>query len=395
MLPCFHRVNLGNWYFKGAPLRILYLTADSYGGYGGIAQYNINFIEALALMPETKEVVVLPRMVSAPPGPIPDKVRMRLDAGAGKMQYKRGGKLTFMRCLASEMIRNHRFDLIICAHINLLPLSQFLGRLINARITALTYGIEAWTKPANKWCEKACRRLDHFISIRRYTASRIIEWAEIEGCPWDMVPNCIDIGKYGKGEKNLELLARYGLEGKRIILTVGRLDPSEINKGFDEVIEVMPHLISVYPDLRYLIVGEGVDQRRLEQKTEEYGVRDKIVFTGRVTEEEKVEHFRLGDVFVMAGTNPDFDLYPLRFVFLEAMACGLPVVGSRPLLESEAKAPETQMMDAVDPNDKDDFINAILRHLQCPVKHIPDQLKDYGKENHNKRVADVIRKLMA
>ena len=56
-------------------MRVLVLTTDAYGGHGGIALYNRDIIDALALMPAVKEIVVIPRTMPLKPEGIPEKVR--------------------------------------------------------------------------------------------------------------------------------------------------------------------------------------------------------------------------------------------------------------------------------------------------------------------------------
>jgi phosphatidyl-myo-inositol dimannoside synthase len=65
-------------------------------------------------------------------------------------------------------------------------------------------------------------------------------------------------------------------------------------------------------------------RRRLEEKVEALGLSDRVIFTGYVSESEQVAHYNLADVYVMPSTGEGFGI-----VLLEAVACGVPVVGSR------------------------------------------------------------------
>ena len=127
----------------------------------------------------------------------------------------------------------------------------------------------------------------------------------------------------GIGPKPAQLIERYGLAGKTVLLTLGRLDARERQKGIDELIELMPSLVSTVPTLVFLIAGDGDDRPRLEAKVAEMGLRDRVKFAGRISEEEKADHYRLCDVYSMAGRQEGFG-----FVFLEALATGAPVVAS-------------------------------------------------------------------
>ena len=79
-----------------------------------------------------------------------------------------------------------------------------------------------------------------------------------------MLPNAIHADWYGPGAKNPALLERYGLAGKTVLMTLGRLVSAERYKGFDEVIEALPELAEAVPDVAYLVVGDGSDRERLE-----------------------------------------------------------------------------------------------------------------------------------
>jgi phosphatidylinositol alpha-1,6-mannosyltransferase len=77
----------------------------------------------------------------------------------------------------------------------------------------------------------------------------------------------------------------------------------------------------------YLVVGDGPYRAALEAIAAERGMTDKVAFAGAVAEEELVDHYALGDVFVMPNrrlANGDTEGFGL--VFLEANACGLPVI---------------------------------------------------------------------
>jgi len=228
--------------------------------------------------------------------------------------------------------------------------------------------VEAWTPTPHRIANYLCGKLNVFISIRKLTAKRLMEWAGNDMVKYYYLPNCIDESKYGIGPKRPDLLEKYGLEKKRVIMTAGRMDRNESNrnKGFDEVLEVLPELRQQMPDLMYLVMGDGDDRERLEQKAAELGVDDIVRFTGYVCDDEKVDHYRLADVFAMPGSNKIFDRYPYRFVFLEALACGVPVVGCRLEDESEVDDLDAQMIIQVDPNDKEDIKIGIMKALNFP-----------------------------
>src|SRR5213079_241912 len=91
--------------------------------------------------------------------------------------------------------------------------------------------------------------------------------------------------------------------------------------GYDQMIRALPRILSEAPDARYLLVGTGPDRGRIERLVAGLGVRNAIVFAGFVPDEELSEHYNLCDVFAMPSKAEGFGI-----VFLEALACGKPVI---------------------------------------------------------------------
>lgn len=344
--------------------KTLVLVTDSYGGRGGIALYNRHLIQALCEHPMMEQVTVIPRHIHYELEEMPHKLDYRTEAVGGKFKY-------LFTCL-KILLTKPRFDLIICGHIHLWPIAWFLSLLNRCPAILVVYGIEAWKPTPCKLTNYLCRKINSFISIRRLTAQRLIEWAKISHGKYDYLPNCIDASKFGIKARRKDLIKRYATENKTVIMTAGRLDAGiDLNKGFDEVLEIMPKLKTRIPNLLYLIVGDGEDRARLEAKAKQLGVDDSVLFTGYVSEAEKADHYRLADVFAMPGSNPIFDRYPYRFVFLEALACGIPVVGCKPDDPQEISDPESHMIIQVDPNDPDEIIEGLLKALSSAEKVTP------------------------
>jgi glycosyltransferase involved in cell wall biosynthesis len=232
-----------------------------------------------------------------------------------------------------------------------------------------------------------------FISIRELTARCFVHWARLAHARVYHLPNCIDQSRYGIGQKRSDLLEHFGIKDKTVIMTSGRLD--EKRKGFDEILEVLSDLRKRIPNVVYLILGDGADRERLNKKAEKLGVRDIVVFTGYVAEEEKADYYRLADVFAMPGSERNFDRYPYRFVFLEALACGVSVVGCRIEDEFEANDPYAQkLIIQVDPNNKQEIIQGILKALSIPKRIHPD-LSNFHYDVFSKKLSRIIDDLMS
>lgn len=368
---------------------IIALVPDAFGGRGGIAQYNRNLLAALCSHPETAEVVCLPRSISYELEPMPEKLRFKTRAAGSKPGYA--------AAVASLALRLRRADLIVCSHLHLLPFAHLLKHVFGCPVLPFVYGIEAWSPTPHRLVNRMARRLDAFASIRHFTAERLKVWAGIPDARHYYVPNCIDAETFGVAPRRADLIERYGLGGRTVIATAGRLDPhpAERNKGFDEVMEVLPALERAIPDVRYLIVGDGADRPRLEEKAKQLGVVDRVVFTGHIPEAEKADHYRLAHVFAMPGSNPVFDRYPYRFVFLEALACGVPVVGARLTDPSEADDPDAAaLIVQVDPSDPADIERGILHALARRGRGVEPRLRKFFYGAFEARVTEVVDDIM-
>lgn len=120
---------------------------------------------------------------------------------------------------------------------------------------------------------------------------------------------------------------RHDLEGRPVALTLTRLIP---RKGVDTVLRALPAVLSRVPDLVYVIAGTGPDEPRLRGLAADPRVAPAVRFLGGVAEEDLVACYHAGDVFVMPNRElPNGDLEGFGQVFLEASACGRPVIGGR------------------------------------------------------------------
>jgi glycosyltransferase involved in cell wall biosynthesis len=334
-------------------MRVLVLGTDSFGGHGGIALYNRDLIEAISRHPDCEEIVVLPRVISRAIEPIPERVRFVEGAARGKAHY----------AAALARLRGERFDLAICAHVNLLPLSRFIA----APTLLFAYGIEAW-KPLRS--NAATRQLDRcrgVVSISQITLDRLVAWSRFPG-PTFLLPNAIHQERFGVRPRRVDLVERWQLEGRRVVLTVGRVVAAERYKGFDEVIEVLPDLPD---DVVYLIAGGGNDLDRLRAKAAKLGVAQRVRFTGDFDERDKADIYALADVYVMPSRGEGFG-----FVFLEALGSGLPVIGSRHDGGREALR-DGRLGLLVDPSCCGELRQAIMEQIAAPKK-IPALLESFS-----------------
>lgn len=166
----------------------------------------------------------------------------------------------------------------------------------------------------------------------------------------------------------------------KVLISVGGLVE---RKGFHRVIEILPNLLKQIPDLTYLIVGgdspEGNIKARLQQQVSLLGIEEHVRFLGALPSQQLKIPLSVADVFVLATANEGW-----ANVFLEAMACGLPVVTTDVGGNKEIVCDE--MLGTLVPFDVPEKLSeAVLGALQKQWNR--QHIIDYAKNNAwNKRV---------
>lgn len=354
-------------------MKILALMPDAYGGFGGIAQYNRDCFDAINEIEDVDTVVSLCRLHSQSNSKLPEKLTEICVAGNEAF-------------FVTEAIRyglKIRPDLILCGHMNLLPVAGILKRILHARIVLELYGIEAWQSRGNRMFEWAISQVDLALSISRYTRLQFLQWADLSPHRVRVVPNAIHLEKYRDTGKPEYLIKRYGLRGKKILLTLGRLSADERYKGHDRIISLMPALLERYPDLIYIIAGDGDDRTRLERLAKRVGVYEQIRFIGRVATWEMTDHYNLADAFAMPSTGEGFG-----FVFLEAAACGVPVLGGGVDGSRDALL-DGKLGVVVDPNNPVDLLNGLKQVLRMP-KRVPEGIAAFAFDHFKMQIRDIL-----
>jgi glycosyltransferase involved in cell wall biosynthesis len=167
------------------------------------------------------------------------------------------------------------------------------------------------------------RPFDHVHAISSYLAERAVRYGadprEVSVIPNGCDPEWLRSAQAGADAGTLR--RRLGLPGGRLIVSVSRL---VAKNGIDRLVQAMPAVRTRFPDAVVVLVGDGEERARLERLAAECGVRDSLHFAGSVPPAEVGGYLRAADVFVRPSLNEG-----LGNAFLEAMACGLPVIGSR------------------------------------------------------------------
>lgn len=361
-------------------MRILVLLHEAFGGRGGIAKFNRDLLAALCSHQDVREVVAIPRLVTEALGPLPAKLRYPTNGISGKAIW-------FLR-VGAAVVTRPRFDLVLCGHLNLLPAAFAARPLPNVPIGLVVHGIDAWHRTGRRVTDRLAGRIDFLVSVSAITRTRFLSWSGAGDIPSFILPNTVDTGYFTPGPADPALVERWGLTGRRVLLTLARLESRERYKGIDEILEVLPSLLTEFPDLVYVIAGDGSDRARLEAKAASLGVSGRVVFTGYVPESEKRDLYRAAHVFAMPGHGEGFGI-----VFLEAMACGIPVVAST--MDGSREAVRDGALGLiVDPTDPAAVRAGIATALKTPRGTVPEGLREFDVNHFNGRVHAIVDKVV-
>jgi glycosyltransferase involved in cell wall biosynthesis len=276
-------------------------------------------------------------------------------------------------------------DFLIVGHINLVPLGALIALLKRVPSLLIVYGADAWTPHRNVLVKPGIARFTTIAGISQLTLTRFAGWVGADTSRHRHLPCSVDLCTYTPGPKPTYLAEQLGLKDRTVLMTLGRLDSRERFKGFDEIIEVLPTLATHVPNISYLICGDGTDRDRLERKVRTLGLCDRVVFAGFVPEEQKPDYYRLADAYVMPSRAEGFGI-----VFLEALACGLPVMGSI------ADGGREALLDGalgclVDPCNQIDVVRGVLETLSRSKGKLHEGLAQYSREAFEQRTRVIVR----
>lgn len=209
-------------------------------------------------------------------------------------------------------------------------LSHSLRRAGVTRIVALTHGHEVWW--SKLWpFSAAMRRIGNGVDVLTYlgefTKSAISSsLSKKAASAMVRIAPGIDTDHFAPDSSADELKRELDLEGKRVIVSVGRLVH---RKGQDTLVEALPQILQENPDAHLLFVGVGPHLEYIHKRAIQLGVLPNISFVGRVQYTELPRFISVGEIFAMPSRSrlAGLEVEGLGIVYLEASACELPVVG--------------------------------------------------------------------
>ncbi len=157
------------------------------------------------------------------------------------------------------------------------------------------------------------------------------------------------------------LRKRWGVGGAPLLITVARLVP---HKGQDETIRALAALREEFPDLRYVMVGEGHDEQRLKNLARDLGVADRVVFAGLLSDDELPEAYATSILYVgLSRVDREINAEGFGISFVEAGSSGVPsVAGDSGGVRSAVRDGDTGIV--VQPANQPEIVAAIASLLR-------------------------------
>jgi glycosyltransferase involved in cell wall biosynthesis len=202
--------------------------------------------------------------------------------------------------------------------------ATLLGKWLNKPVTITLRGTEVPLAKIPRRKEKLLTALVYATQVFSVSDSlkQFVVSLGANGDKIQVIGNGIDVIKFQPIAKSTARAALSISEGAMVLVSVGALVD---RKGFHRVIDLLPELVSHYPNLIYLIVGgdspEGNIRIKLERQVEVLNLKKHVRFLGAYSSDQLKVPLSAANLFVLATANEGW-----ANVFLEAMACGLPVI---------------------------------------------------------------------
>jgi phosphatidyl-myo-inositol dimannoside synthase len=312
--------------FKFSMKKVLLLSSEFPPGPGGIGFHAFSLSKALY-----NEGVALTVLTPADYSTPQEVAVFDQNQPFEVVRYKRyGSPYTYLKrwVLTKKIILNHIPQTIILTG----KFSLWQGILIkkmypHIKTIAILHGSEVnlqhrlWRKITHKAIDSA----DIIVPVSQFTKSLLPKYIfNNKTNKTYVIPNGIETPIFNEKTTNNSTK----LKGFPSLLTVGHVSP---RKGQHRVIKALPTIIKKYPNVHYHIVGRPLDQKKLEDLSQQLGVEHHITFHGVVKQHQDLEsYYKTADVFMLLSENqPNGDVEGFGIVALEANLFGTPVVGAK------------------------------------------------------------------
>jgi phosphatidylinositol alpha-1,6-mannosyltransferase len=233
--------------------------------------------------------------------------------------------------------------------------AEALGTPIRTVVSS-THAHEMWwarTPPSRHALRRIGAHIDHLTVIADYFSQRLgPALAPEDRTKLARLSPSVDITEFTPDADPTPVRERFHLNRRGpVLLAASRLIP---RKGQDTLLYARPQVVKAHPGAVLLIVGEGPHERALKKLASRLDLRAHVEFTGNHPNDQMPQYYNAADVFVLPTRTRlgGLEVEGLPTVYLEAAACGLPVVtgksGGSP--ESVRDGVTGHVVDGADPD---------------------------------------------
>jgi glycosyltransferase involved in cell wall biosynthesis len=292
-----------------------------------------------------------------------------------------------------------KYDHIIIAHLNMAIIGKAVKMLFpKKKITVIVHGIEVM-QPLTGYKKEVLNGADRVLTVSEFTKSKLMALQQTDNNKVRILNNTVD--PYFPLPENFainnDMRKRYGLKGTdKVMFTLTRMAHNEQYKGYDIVLQCLPELLQTYPDLKYVVSGkyDAQEKARVDEIIKQNGLEQVVTLTGFIDDSELIAHYQMADLFIMPSRGEGFGI-----VFIEAMACGLPVIAGNQDGSTEALR-NGELGTLVNPESKEEIINAVTRFFSKPVLTEADKkdlqqrtLGHFGFNVYKARLKNILREI--
>ena len=313
---------------EAGSMKALLITNDFPPLVGGVARW---YERVCATVPPTCVIVLAPHV----PGDVsfdakhPYKI-VRIRVPRSRHPVARLIQLVILCAHAVRVARRERARAVHIGQLHLAPIAIVLKHLLKIPYVLYLHGGEMAPymrfRAIRAVVRTVVRNARVMVANSRYTVG-YFQAVGIHHPHVEVLTMGIETERFRPDLDTQQIRAAYGLNGQKVILTVARLDAY---KGHDMVVRALKNVRQSVGPIRYLIAGSGREEHALRELARNLGCSEEVVFTGHVPERDLPALYVACDVFIMPSRPlPDGDFEGFGIVFLEAGACGKPVVGGR------------------------------------------------------------------
>ncbi|MBU0766670.1 glycosyltransferase family 4 protein [Patescibacteria group bacterium] len=186
-----------------------------------------------------------------------------------------------------------------------------------------THGVRPLVYFPEKIFLKKCYKQAKAITVPSKFTKDMIEKYSGKTYPIEVIHNGVHFDRFQKQVDVQSLRNKY--QGKTVLLTVGGLWG---RKGHDIVLKAISQIVSGRPDIHYIMVGDGNGRAQLEELVDRLNIKDHVEFAGRQMGDDLVRYFQACDIYVHTPKIVDLKFEGFGIVYLEASACGKPIVAT-------------------------------------------------------------------